>query len=250
MNNFKKYSLLFAIIFSVLIHLIIIKNFSFVITKSGTQESFDDIDIIIIKPMNSSPPNIAENLSNNLELVEQKPPHISKQKINIKHNSDTQVQKEFIAQEARKQSNKKPIDALKILSEIANMEFSDKTEKQNNQKRIKSISSNTSEYLYKLYFEAWRQKVEKIGAMNYPIEASKLGMFGSLRLTVSLSSDGSITNLFINKSSGYKELDEAALNIVKLGAPYAKFPAEIHKEVDIINITRKWKFTERNNFSK
>jgi protein TonB len=59
-----------------------------------------------------------------------------------------------------------------------------------------------------------------------------------------------IEKLFINKSSGYKELDEAALNIVKLGAPYAKFPTEIQKEVDIINITRKWKFTERNNFSK
>jgi protein TonB len=86
--------------------------------------------------------------------------------------------------------------------------------------------------------------------MNYPREASKLGMFGSLRLTVALNSDGGIEKLFINKSSGYKKLDEAALNIVRLGAPYAKFPAEILKEVDIINITRKWKFTERNSFTQ
>jgi protein TonB len=118
------------------------------------------------------------------------------------------------------------------------------------QKRVKSISASTTDYLYKLYFEAWRQKVESIGAMNYPKEASELGMFGSLRLTVSLNSDGMIKNLFINKSSGYKELDQAALNIVKLGEPYAKFPAEINKNVDIINITRKWKFTEKNNFFK
>jgi len=75
-------------------------------------------------------------------------------------------------------------------------------------------------------------------------------MFGSLRLTVSLNSDGTIEKLFINKSSGHKKLDEAALNIVRLGAPYAKFPSQIHKEVDIINITRKWKFTERSGFSQ
>ena len=66
----------------------------------------------------------------------------------------------------------------------------------------------------------------------------------------SINSDGTIKNLFINKSSGHKELDLAALNIVKLGEPYARFPAEILKNVDIINITRRWKFTEKNNFSK
>ena len=130
------------------------------------------------------------------------------------------------------------------------MSLSTETENIKMQKRVKSISARTTDYLYKLYFEAWRQKVESIGAMNYPKEASELGMFGSLRLTVSLNSDGMIKNLFINKSSGYKELDQAALNIVKLGEPYAKFPAEINKNVDIINITRKWKFTEKNNFFK
>ena len=85
--------------------------------------------------------------------------------------------------------------------------------------------------------------------MNYPKEASELGMFGSLRLTVIIDSEGMIKKLYINKSSGHKELDEAALNIVRLGEPYVRFPAEILKEVDLISITRKWKFTEKNNFS-
>ena len=130
------------------------------------------------------------------------------------------------------------------------MDFSTKMQNLKKQQRIKSISANTTDYLYKLYFDAWRQKVEQIGAMNYPTAASELGMFGSLRLTVSLNSDGTIKNLFINKSSGHKELDQAALNIVKLGEPYARFPAEMLKNVDIINITRRWKFTEKNHFSK
>ena len=79
-------------------------------------------------------------------------------------------------------------------------------------------------------------------------EASEMGMFGSLRLTVVIDSEGMIRKLNINKSSGHKELDEAAMNIVKLGEPYARFPAKILKEVDLISITRKWKFTEQDNF--
>ena len=57
-----------------------------------------------------------------------------------------------------------------------------------------------------------------------------------------------IRKLNINKSSGHKELDEAAMHIVKLGEPYARFPSKILKEVDLISITRKWKFTEQDNF--
>ena len=75
--------------------------------------------------------------------------------------------------------------------------------------RSKNISSSTADYEYRLYFEAWRQKVERIGALNYP-EAAKAGIFGALRLTVSLSQTGKIEDIIINKSSGNTGLDEAA----------------------------------------
>ena len=246
MNNFQKYSLLLAIILSFLLHLIVIKNFSFKIFQSNNQEVFDEMEITIIKPINLFPSESEEAFPNDTKLVSKKPLIISDKQINNKNDSNQKIKNP----EVTKKSNSKLIDTSKILSRISKIDFSTKTENRKNQQRVKSISANTTDYLYRLYFEAWRQKVEQIGAMNYPREASKLGMFGSLRLTVSLNSDGMIEKLFINKSSGYKELDEAALNIVKLGAPYAKFPTEIQKEVDIINITRKWKFTERNNFSK
>jgi protein TonB len=88
-----------------------------------------------------------------------------------------------------------------------------------------------------------------MGAMNYPEVAKNSGIFGSLIMTVSINSEGMIENMIINKGSGQKALDEAAMNIVKMGEPYAKFSNEMKKEVDIINITRRWKFTEDNNFS-
>lgn len=250
MNKFQKYGLLLAIILSFLLHFIVIKSFPFKIFYSNNQESFDNIEISILKPSNSLPFEQDKILPNDVRGVSKKSIIISNENINNNHNSKNYRLEKDMDPKVAKESNKKLIDSSKILSEIKKIEFTTQTESRNKKNRIKSISANTNDYIYRLYFEAWRQKVEKIGAMNYPKEASKLGMFGSLRLTVSLNSDGIIENLFINKSSGYKELDEAAMNIVRLGAPYAKFPAEIQKKIDIINITRKWKFTKKNNFSQ
>ncbi|MDG2252492.1 MAG: TonB family protein [Methylophilaceae bacterium] len=139
------------------------------------------------------------------------------------------------------------IDSNQILSNIK--ESIPITIKNINKKiRSKKISSSTADYEYRLYFEAWRQKVERIGALNYP-EAAKSGIFGSLRLTVSLNQDGNVQDMVINKSSGYAALDEAAISIVRMGAPYAKFSNRMRNEVDVIRITRTWKFTEENKFS-
>jgi len=240
MNNFQKYGLLIAIIFSVLLHLVIIKNFSFSIIKSTIQDGFDNMQVTLVKPL---PSEDGKSLSNKKKL----PP---KNSLTIIDSQGDLTNKVVINNQKIIKSKSKSIDTSKILSEIKNIDFSAKTDNLKGRQRVRTISANTTDYIYKLYFDAWRQKIEKIGAMNYPKEASELGMFGSLRLTVSLNSDGTIKNLFINKSSGHKELDLAALNIVKLGEPYARFPAEILKNVDIINITRRWKFTEKNNFSK
>ena len=247
MNNFKKYSLLIAIIFSFLLHLVIVKNISFGIFQSNTRDDFDNIQITLISSLPSE----------DIKILSSKKKFPKKNSLTTKDNQSDFTNKVVINnQKIIKSTNKdsklnsKSIDTSKILSQIKNMDFSSKMNNPERQKRVRSISANTKDYIYKLYFDAWKQKVEKIGAMNYPREAAELGMFGSLRLTVSLNSDGSIKNLFINKSSGHKELDLAALNIVKLGEPYARFPAEILKNVDVINISRRWKFTERNPFSK
>jgi protein TonB len=112
------------------------------------------------------------------------------------------------------------------------------------QPRRKYIGARTKEYKYALYAEAWRQKVETLGNMNYPEEAREKKFSGQLRMTVSLKPDGRIDNIEINQSSGFKILDEAAKRIVELGAPYAPFPEDIRKEVDILSITRTWTFTK------
>ena len=117
------------------------------------------------------------------------------------------------------------------------------------QPRRKYIGARTKEYKYALYAEAWRQKVETLGNMNYPEEAREKKFSGQLRMTVSLKPDGRIDNIEINQSSGFKILDEAAKRIVELGSPYAPFPEDIRKEVDILSITRTWTFTKDEHLS-
>ncbi|NOU25354.1 MAG: energy transducer TonB [Methylotenera sp.] len=113
----------------------------------------------------------------------------------------------------------------------------------------KFIGARAQKYRDALYVESWRQKVEKIGNLNYPEAAKNLKMYGQLRMTVSIHADGSIESIEIDKSSGHKVLDEAARRIVELAAPYAKFPDEMHKEVDILSITRTWTFTKEDSLA-
>ncbi|HET7763822.1 MAG TPA: TonB family protein [Burkholderiales bacterium] len=103
------------------------------------------------------------------------------------------------------------------------------------------VGARAAEVRYALYVEDWRQKIERIGNLNYP-ESARGKIYGSLRLTVSINSDGTLAAMDLERSSGYKILDAAAQQIVRLAAPYAKFPPDIRKETDILVITRTWHF--------
>lgn len=110
------------------------------------------------------------------------------------------------------------------------------------------ISASTKEYKYASYMEAWRSKVERVGNLNYPEEARKRGLTGSLILDVALRPDGSVDEITVRKSSGNKILDDAAIRIVNLAAPFAPFPDNIRSETDILHITRTWKFLHGQRF--
>ncbi|MDP1606389.1 MAG: TonB family protein [Rhodocyclaceae bacterium] len=99
-----------------------------------------------------------------------------------------------------------------------------------------------SEYRFAQYVEDWRQKVERVGNLNYP-DSAKGKLYGSLVLTVAIKHDGELERVEINRSSGHKVLDEAARRIVRLAAPYAVFPEAVRRDTDILEITRTWSFT-------
>lgn len=137
-------------------------------------------------------------------------------------------------------------DLIAASIEIDRLEAQIAKQQDEYQKRPKRrfIGARTKEASDAMYLEAWRQKVERIGNLNYPAVAKDQKIYGQLRMTVSIKADGSIENIVIDKSSGSKILDEAAKNIVNLAAPYAKFSEEMKKNTDILGITRTWTFTQ------
>jgi len=107
--------------------------------------------------------------------------------------------------------------------------------------RKKFIGARAAEYRFAQYEEDWRQKIERIGTLNYPSQA-RGKLYGNLRLTVTIRPDGSVQSVDLDRSSGLKVLDAAAFKIVRMASPFAPFPPNIRKDTDLLVITRTWFF--------
>lgn len=111
----------------------------------------------------------------------------------------------------------------------------------NKRPRKHFVGARAAESRFAMYVEDWRRKVERIGNLNYP-ESARGRVYGSLRVTVAIKPDGTIDEIQVDRPSEHKVLNEAALKIVRLAAPYAPFPPEIKRDTDILVITRTWTF--------
>ena len=258
-----------AILISLIIHITFVIYGNFNINSDGYNKIQSDIELIIIeKPEKESVIIEPSSTLNTSEIIEEEPKEeiIFKEEVIVKIPAQESIPiKKLLATEEdlaisentipaseedlaisentipASEEEAKIISTSELISNLGNLDLAPRKKLSTN--RVKTISASTKDYEYRLYFEAWRQKVERIGALNYP-ESAKAGNLGALRLTVSLNKEGNIKEIIINKTSGNKELDEAAIKIVRLGEPYAVFSSKMQKEVDLINITRTWKFTE------
>jgi len=97
-----------------------------------------------------------------------------------------------------------------------------------------------------LYLDNWRRRIEAVGNLNYPEEARRRQLYGSLRLLVALLPDGEVEDIQILKPSGHSILDQSAIEIVNLAAPFQPFPEAMREEADILEIIRTWRFHEGN----
>jgi protein TonB len=121
-------------------------------------------------------------------------------------------------------------------------QISRQLEEYNQRPRKKFIGARVEEYRFAQYVEDWRQKIERIGNLNYP-DAAKGRLYGNLVLTVVIKANGDLDRVEVSRSSGKALLDDAARRIVQMAAPYAAFPEAIRRDTDVLEITRTWTFT-------
>ncbi len=123
-------------------------------------------------------------------------------------------------------------------------------EQSSDQAKIKFANSvSAHKYVAAQYVKDWERKVEHTGNSNYPAIAQKKNFSGTLTMDVGIKSDGSIYSIRISRSSGYPELDEAAKRIVRMSAPFSALPSDLLKEVNVLVITRKWKFSDESGMT-
>jgi len=92
------------------------------------------------------------------------------------------------------------------------------------------------------YLDAWRRKVERIGTLNYPTVARVAGAPSSPVVEVGIGVDGALDRAVIRRSSGNPELDQAALEILKLASPFEPFPPELSARYHVLRFAYEWQF--------
>ncbi|WP_296259868.1 MULTISPECIES: energy transducer TonB [unclassified Pseudomonas] len=160
-----------------------------------------------------------------------------------------QVQQKTVAKrdEVKPDAPKKAaptFDSAQLNSEIASLEAELADEQQAYAKRPKIhrlSAASTMRDKGAWYKEDWRKKIERVGNLNYPEEARRKQIYGSLRMMVSINRDGSLYEVLVLESSGQPLLDQAAQKIVRLAAPFAPFSGDL-SDIDRLEIIRTWKF--------
>ena len=144
------------------------------------------------------------------------------------------------------------IDREQLSADIASLEAELAFEQQQYAKRPRVSRQNTAATKRDIsawYRDDWRKKVERVGNLNYPEEARRQGVYGSLRVLVIIKSDGSLELMRVLESSGHPILDKAALNIVRTSAPFAPFTGELAANYDQVEIIRTWRFERGDRLS-
>ncbi|NOQ62944.1 MAG: TonB family protein [Methyloprofundus sp.] len=270
-------TLMIFIFFALIIHSVLILGVNF--SQPKVEKSSKSIEITLVTNKSKKPPKKAEFLAQNNQLAageKQDKPTPAAQKI---ASSGTQANKpprpkvikrksiarkqQVITQKVAEKSveitpkttktveKSKPKLSMNALyaqaSELgAQISYKKPSSKKNRIKFVNTVSAH--KYLATQYITDWQRKIEGMGNLNYPAVAKRDGFNSTLTMDVAINADGSIYNLRINKSSGYSALDDAAKRIVRLSAPFPPLPKELLQELDILVITRVWKFSDETGF--
>jgi protein TonB len=104
------------------------------------------------------------------------------------------------------------------------------------------LTADTSASIVAPYLEGWRSKVERLGTLNYPTLARRLESRVSPVLAVELGADGRLRRVSIQRSSGNPEIDQAALEILKLASPFDPFPKGLAAQYPRLRFAYEWRF--------
>jgi protein TonB len=103
------------------------------------------------------------------------------------------------------------------------------------------ITPDTQESRLAPYLDSWKRKIEKVGTLNYPLQARHLNNRNPV-VEVVIGANGALKSAVIQQSSGDPAVDQAALNILRRAAPFDRFPAKLKRDYDQLRFAYEWQF--------
>lgn len=105
-----------------------------------------------------------------------------------------------------------------------------------------TLLADTRESAIAAYLDGWKRRIERVGTLNFPNEARRRSMSGNPVLEVAVRADGRLESVTVRRSSGHRELDSAAVGIVKLAAPFDPFPNALRERYPVLRFAYEWQF--------
>jgi len=211
---------------------------------SGTEE----------EPVEMTSPQPSETSENEIQPVQPVPPSrtepVARQEQAVVQ-TETKTRRSAPEPEAAEPEPETPLPVREKKSlmerslEIASLEarFDQQRQAYARKPRVMRVTSaSTLKSTNAAYVRSWVNKVVRVGNINYPSEARRENLYGNARILVSLREDGTVKELAILESSGSTILDDAAIRIVRMAAPFAPFPDSLKENVDELEIIRTWVF--------
>ncbi len=252
---------------AIAIHALIILGVSFdSFRQEPPDRSTETLDITIVNKKKTPPPeeydyqaessqdgggNTPEKVRPTEQMVKQAPPPVpvteSKPEPAPVLTRDTSRQKTEKPEKVTTPPQEKKFNANELISHsmemlALNQQINQSLKAYSKTPKSKYISARTREFKYANYMRDWVTKVERVGDLNYPDAARRQNLSGSLIVEVALYADGTVREIKVLRPSGHKLLDDAAIRIVRLAAPFPEFPENIRKDTDVLYITRTWVF--------
>jgi protein TonB len=210
---------------------------------SGTEEDKSELTTTEEAPF-SDPDSRQVQLQ---EPTARQPTPVTRQKIIVtRARSERDIaseQQDRNQDDPRRKADQDNVDELS--REIASLQALLDKQKQAYAKRprVRRLTSVSAKAHYEAaYIEAFRRKVEATGTRHFPRRALDSNTFGGVRLMVALRRDGGIEEVEVLQSSGHDFLDQAAVQSVRLAAPFEPFTQDMRERMDVLEIIRTWKF--------
>ncbi len=269
-----------TLFFAIAFHGILILGISFIALPPDTEKTLPSLDVILVNTANNKTPDEADYLAQvsqdgggnsedkvrptdlfsaptlsptpgiaTQQSVNTQPQHkqIDQQRLLTQQQSNYQIQTQ--KKISKLETQNKVLEKKQLTKLPARMveELSLIYQKHAQKPREKFINSRTKEYVAARYMRNWIDKIERLGNADYPDQAIRNKLSGTLILDVVINADGSLRSIDLRRSSGHRILDDAAKRIVRMAAPFAAFPKKLKQQADVLHITRSWEFMSNNS---